>query len=97
MSVNEPAHEYTADEREAMLVKMRSAAARFYRDAVHTNYHQFVELTGFMNEIIKVCEAMHGRGEDFPTRQLVLAPHHVDYLREKLECIFGDQLFAETP
>lgn len=62
----------TKEEREVMLQKMEQASRHFYSMAVNCGFHQFVEVTGFMNEMIKVCRRMHEEGIDFTATSLVL-------------------------
>ena len=85
---------YSAEERLAMLDKMRAARDAFYVSAVRVGYHQFVEIAGFMGELIKICEGMHEEGKDFGTNALVAKPHHMAYIAEKFDCIFGDALMS---
>lgn len=81
-------------EREEALTKMRAAASAFYGAAVGAGCHPFIEFAGLMNEYIKCCETAHARGIDFTNcnthsgRQLPMEAYQVDYVNEKLECIF---------
>ena len=85
---------YSDVERAVLLRSMRDAAKVFYRMAVQTNCHPFIEFTGLMNEYIKCCEEAHKDGVDFAScnkhagQTLPMKPHSVDYVNEKLECIF---------
>lgn len=84
--------EYTAGEREYMLAAMKRAASQFYSEAVKIGFHQFVEMSGFINELIKVCEDSHLAGVDFATTPLKLKHYNAEYIAEKLECIYGHSL-----
>lgn len=84
----------TSDERDAALKSMRDVSHRFYSDAVHIGVHPFIEFAGIMNEYIKACEQAHEAGVDFSECNthsgvdLPLKPFMIDYVNEKLECIF---------
>ena len=92
---NQPVQiEYTPEDRQAMLVLMHAAAAQFYSCAQRIGYHQFLELTGLMNEIIKVCTREHQEGRDFATNELRLQPYEAEYIGEKIGCIMGAALAA---
>lgn len=90
-----PQFEYTVEERAAMLRGMRGASDYFYSMAVRIGVHAFIEFTGLMNEFIKLCEEAHAAGIDFTManvhtgQHLPFQPHHIAYLYEKLECIYG--------
>jgi hypothetical protein len=81
-------------EREVALQKMRSASSAFYAAAVQTGCHPFIEFTGLMNEYIKCCEQAHKAGLDFTRcnthsgHELPMKSFEIDYVNEKLECIF---------
>ncbi len=85
-------------EREVCLHRMRAASSQFYLAATNSRNHAFVEFCGLMNEYIKVCEDAHRRGEDFTDfnahlgQHLPVAPHQLQYINEKMECIYGLQL-----
>jgi hypothetical protein len=96
----EIATEYSAEEREDMLKKMREASNTFYRLAVQSGCHALIEFTGLQNEFITVCETAHKRGQDFPFanthggKPMPFGPHNLRYLAEKLNCIYGPSLLA---
>ena len=81
-------------ERQKMLEAMQAAANGFYAKAVHIGNHPFIEFAGLMNEYITACRGAAEKGVDFSMcsvhsgRTLPLHPHQVDYINEKLECIF---------
>lgn len=86
-----------------MLHDMRKASAAFYSAAVQIGCHQFIEFTGLINEYISCCEHAHAAGIDFAAcnkhagRELPMTPFQVDYVNEKLECIFtGRSVVKET-
>lgn len=88
-------------ELEVMLQKMQETSSLFYRRAVMTGCHPFIEFTGLMNEYIKVCRDNLERGVDFADANthsgvpLSIQIHQARYLGEKLECIFGPTLRAD--
>jgi hypothetical protein len=87
----------TRDERADLLVYMRHAKDVFYAAAQRIGHHQFLEFAGLMNEYVIICEATHEAGRDFTTgAPLAMAPHHAQYLAEKLDCIYGNA-FARDP
>ena len=84
----------TAAEREVALQKMRELSDAFYQHAIRIGVHPFIEFTGVMNEYIKCAHEAHDAGIDFSecnTHSGVSLPmpgFSVDYVNEKLECIF---------
>lgn len=89
---------YTDEELREMLSRMKDASTEFYRRATAIGNHAFIEFTGLMNEYIKACEEALAAGQDFTLANthtgiaLPLQPHHVMYLAEKLNCIYGPTL-----
>lgn len=87
-----------ATEREAALAKMRAASHDFYYAAIKIGVHPFIEFTGLMNEYIKLCEGAHKAGTDFTEcnkhsgEELPMQPFEIDYMNEKLECIFNGRI-----
>lgn len=87
-------------ELQQALKKMRAVSDQFYRGAVHTGVHPFIEFCGFMNEYISVCQRSLEKGIDFAQASahsglaLDMASHHALYLAEKFDCIFGPTLRA---
>lgn len=92
------AEDYDKAFRERTLDRMRHASSVFYALAAQAGCHGFLEFTGLMNEYIKVCEEAEARGAPWlhanvhSGKHLQLEPYHVEYLREKLECIYGEAL-----
>ena len=84
----------TYEERTIALRKMHDASAAFYRAATQIGNHPFIEFTGLINEYLKACEEAHAAGIDFTEcnthsgTRLPMAPHMIEYVNEKLECIF---------
>ena len=91
---DKPHQVYTKGEREIMLSAMKATSDRFYASATAIGNHPFIEFCGLMNEYIKACKAAHDQGIDFTQcnthsgQNLPLQPFMVDYINEKLECIF---------
>lgn len=95
MSDHNPETVYSTAEREVMLAGMRRASTAFYGLATAIGNHPFVEFAGLMNEYIKLCDDAHERGIDFTQCnahtgvKLPMPSHAVDYINEKLSCIFS--------
>jgi hypothetical protein len=90
----------TPQEREAALLAMDDAINHFYRAAARIGNHPFVEFAGVMTAYAKSCERAHRAGIDFTEcnrhagSQLPMEGFEVDYLTEKLDCIFGGRIVA---
>jgi len=88
----------TFEERAHILNRMRAASNAFYVAAANAGCHAFIEFTGLMNEFIKLCEDAEQQGTDWVHANvhgdvhLPFKPYHVEYLSEKLECIYGRRL-----
>ena len=75
---------------------MKAASKNYYREAIATNCHTFIEFTGLINEYIKVCEENLKVGIDFTQTSghrpeepaLKIQPHQLHYINDKLGCIF---------
>ena len=93
--------EEAAKERAETLHKMRRASDLYYALAAQAGCHAFIEFAGLMNEFIKVCEDAHKQGIDFTMasthtdRKLPFKPYHLQYLAEKLNCIYGPTLLSD--
>jgi hypothetical protein len=90
------------EERKIALKRMKDLSNFFYGSTTSIGVHPFIEFTGLINEYIKICERAHKNGIDFSScnkhsgQQLPMEPHEVDYINEKLECIFtGRSVMAE--
>jgi hypothetical protein len=90
---------------EEILVAMKAASANYYRDAIATNCHTFVEFTGLIGEYIKICERnFQQRGIDFTKTsahsidgpRLHIEDWELDYINEKLRCIFPELLLIKV-
>lgn len=85
---------YSKEECAAMLPRMRDASNAFYVMAFRIGCHPFIEFAGLMNEYIKACEEALAKGVPFPAcsihtgMPLPLAGHHLEYIEEKLACIY---------
>lgn len=77
------------------------AIRRFYGAAVHIGNHPFVEFAGVMQAYLKSCARAHEKGIDFSEcnrhagHQLPMESFELDYLAEKLDCIFGGRIVVE--
>ena len=88
----------TSAERETALQRMDEAIGRFYGTAVNIGCHPFVEFAGVMTAYVKSCRRAHENGVDFSDcsrhtgMTLPMESIEIDYLVEKLACIFGDRI-----
>lgn len=93
---------YSSEDMEEMIVKMRNANAAFYGMAVQTGVHTFIEFCGLQSKFIDLCAELLAAGVEFPMvsvhtgKRVKVAEHHIDYLAEKFECIYGP-IFAGNP
>lgn len=89
---------YSDEELAAMIQQMHSAASFFYRMAVLIGNHAFIEFAGLMNEYIRCCKNAMKQGIDFTLcsahagLELPMTPFEVDYVNEKLECIYTGRI-----
>ena len=80
------------------LDSMRQVSHTFYQSAIAIGNHPFIEFTGLINEYIKLCEECFAMGIDFSQcnihagNNLPISNHSIDYIEEKLECIFQDSV-----
>ena len=78
--------------------KMEQVCSEFYAGSIQTENHAFIEFCGLMGEYIKICRVTLNSGIDFTKanvhsgKNLVFYDHNENYLREKLECIYGTSL-----
>jgi hypothetical protein len=90
----------TAAERETALQRMDEAIGRFYGTAVNIGCHPFIEFAGVMTAYVKSCRRAHEDGVDFSEcnrhsgQALPMESVELDYLSEKLGCIFGDRFLV---
>ncbi|EGK89276.1 hypothetical protein MicvaDRAFT_1754 [Microcoleus vaginatus FGP-2] len=89
---------------EEILEAMEAAANNYYREAIATNCHTFIEFSGLMNEYIKICERnLKQQGVDFTKTsahcpgepKLQIEGWELDYINDKLHCIFPDLQLVE--
>jgi hypothetical protein len=87
-------------ELSTILDEMRETVDRFYFRAIGIHNHPFIEWTGVLNEYIKMCWQALEAGVDFTrchvhsSQALPIESINVDYLAEKIECIFGNSIQA---
>lgn len=92
----------TVEGRKEILKRMRHASADFYLWAANAGCHAFIEFTGLMNEFIKLCAEAEEGGIDWLNAnvhspiKLPFQRYHIEYLNEKLECIYGLKLENPT-
>lgn len=94
---------HSAEEREWMLEQMQAVKNGFYAAAQRIGNHPFVEFAGLLHEYIEACRVAHAAGIDFTQCNshsgvaLPLHNHQVDYINEKLGCIFtGRSVMSQT-
>ncbi|AGZ61748.1 MAG: hypothetical protein [Phormidium phage MIS-PhV1A] len=81
---------------------MQKASNEFYTSSAKTQCHAFIEFTGLMNEYIKICEdfQMANPNEDFRSlnahsgKSLKLQPFERLYIKEKLNCIYQEEIIG---
>jgi hypothetical protein len=91
------------EELRLTLSKMEAASSTFYVMAQHAGSHPFLELCGFMNEYIQICQNALNAGIDFTesnkhagATKLPIQTHEAAYLGEKFGCIF-ETTFSGRP
>ncbi len=91
----------TDEQREELakcLSRMQRVSDLFYTDAVKIHNHGFIEFTGLINTYIEQCREAVRNGQDFRFlnkhngQGLELKQHQLNYLNEKLECIYNGQV-----
>lgn len=88
----------TKEELQASITEMQQVTSAFYAGAIHTGNHAFIEFCGLMGEYIKICQTTLDQGIDFTKanihcgQNLVFHEYNENYLKEKLECIYGTSL-----
>jgi hypothetical protein len=94
-----PGHQHTLGEMRATIARMRAINAQFYAlcfsGGIGGSCHAFIEFAGLQAKFIDMCQAALDAGIEFPfANQHSASPwplerHHVDYLGEKFQCIYG--------
>lgn len=93
----------TPSERAQALKRMVDTISRFYSSAIQIGNHPFIEFAGVMMAYLNSCRRAHEGGVDFTEcnrhagQQLPMESFEVDYLVEKLGCIFGGRITASQP
>jgi len=88
----------TKEKLQTSITKMQQVTSAFYAGAIHTENHAFIEFCGLMGEYIKICQTTLDQGVDFTKanihcgQNLVFHDYNENYLKEKLECIYGTSL-----
>jgi len=84
-------------ELQNIIHKMRTVSTMYYQCSIQIGNHPFIEFAGIINEYISCCENALAKGIDFTIcnihsgSKLPILTHNIDYINEKLECIFtGD-------
>lgn len=80
------------------IAKMEAAKNAFYLAAIAAGPHGFIEFTGLLSEYINMCITTADEGSDFnranthSNKPLVITDANIDYIVEKLECVYGPTL-----
>ena len=89
---------YSDQELSRMVKAMQVASDAFYMVARRIGNHPFIEFAGLMNEYIQCCDKARRAGIDFTLcnthtgLELPMAKYEVDYVNEKLECIYTGRI-----
>ncbi len=92
--------ELDKERRAEALQRMKAASDTFYGLAVRTGCHAFIEFAGLMNEFITLCHKAEADGVNWlmanthTNTPIPIREHNIDYLAEKLDCIYGPSLEA---
>lgn len=93
---------FSKEERTQMVEQMRKVSSWFYGQAIHIGNHPFIEFCGLMNEYIDCCQKANEANIDFTQCNvhsgidLPIPLHSVNYINEKLECIFTGRSIINT-
>lgn len=83
-----------------MAAAMRETTHAIYPMLVACNVHPFIEFCGLMSKYVDLCREAAQKGVQFPFASehsgmpLPAEDHDMEYLAEKLRCIFGPTLDA---
>lgn len=86
----------------ALVARMRAVSAQtydlFFLANMGGEVHAFIEFCGVLSKYVDICERAAAQGIDFrhlnthSNRPLPVFAHDMEYLGEKLACIFGPAL-----
>jgi hypothetical protein len=82
----------------SILAQMQQQALQFYLGAIQIGCHPWIEVTGFLNEYIKICRRAADKGIDFTEthihsgKALPIQDFEAAYLGEKFGCMFNTSL-----
>jgi hypothetical protein len=88
----------TPEGRQEMLRRGRQAVGIYYSLSSFTGVHALLEFTGPMSEFLNICSDAEEQGLNWCHAnvhtgiRLPIQRYHVAYLREKLQCIYADDL-----
>lgn len=92
---------YSPEELAKMIEQMEGVTQRFYNEAAAIGNHAFIEFCGLMGEYVKICRDTLKHGDDFTLANthtgipLAAAPYQIEYIFEKMDCIFGPTVTAQ--
>lgn len=93
--------EYTKDELKTIVRRMEGANAQVYWTVMSVGCHPYTEFCGLLNEYAKICSEAAEQGVQFPMCNehsgvpLPVKPYNMEYLAEKLRCIFGPTIDSD--
>ena len=95
---------YSKQELDDIVVRMRNVAsetyALFFSAGMGSSAHAFLGFNGLISKYVDICQNCVKAGIDFTAlnahsgQALPVATHDIDYLVEKLDCIFGPAIRA---
>lgn len=95
-------HVYTQEEQRELIGKMRAANNSIYLLLQAAGVHAFIEHCGLLSKFIDIAERSMQAGIDFTQSNthsegsLAMEGHDMEYLAEKLDCIYGPSLRANA-
>jgi hypothetical protein len=104
VSAKKPKADPETKRRAAIIQDMKMLASAtynmFFKENMAGKCHAFMEFNGLLSKYIELCQAANEAGIDFTTankhhaQALPVAEHDMEYLAEKIECMFGPTLRA---
>lgn len=95
---------YSKRELDEIITTMRRVAhdtyALFFSAGMGSSCHAFLEFNGLISKYVDICQNCAKAGIDFTvlnqhsSQALPVADHDINYLVEKLDCIFGPAIRA---
>lgn len=99
LNKEEEAGQRSPDELRSLLLRMEGVSEKvywlFFYAGMGAEVHAFIEFCGVLNKYVDICRRSVESGIDFTQmnthtgRPLPVEVHDMEYLGEKLRCIFG--------